>query len=56
MYMHEPEEDFSDLTLNAGSGIALAISLGLTFYLGLFPSRVLEWASDSAISAFTLLR
>ena len=56
MYMHEPEEDFSDLTLNAGPRIALAVSLALTFYLGLFPSRVLDWASDSAVSAFTLLR
>ena len=56
IYMHTSEEDYRTLTLSGPTAVTLAVSVAMTFYLGLFPSRVLGWASDSALSAFSLLR
>ena len=50
-----PEENYSDVTLSAGTGVALPICIALTSYLGLFPSQVLSWTRNSAINAFSLL-
>src|SRR6185436_7197122 len=43
MYMKEPTEDFSDAKLTPALGAALAIAAIGTLYLGVLPTRVLEW-------------
>ena len=49
MYMREPTEEFSDLDIAPGLGAALIVTAILTLYLGILPTRVLDWATDSAL-------
>jgi len=53
MYMREQTEVVPLLRIPASLGIALAISLAATIYLGVLPGRVLDYA---ARSAYDLLR
>ncbi len=48
MYMREPREETPVSPVQAPLGAALAISLAATLYLGVFPERVLQYASRSA--------
>jgi NADH-quinone oxidoreductase subunit N len=47
MYMREPKEDAPVRRIPASLGVALALSLVATLYLGLLPGRVLDYASQS---------
>ncbi len=47
MYMREPREEAAVSPIPAGLGIALALSLAATIYLGVLPGRVLEYAGRS---------
>jgi NADH-quinone oxidoreductase subunit N len=47
MYMREPRQDAPVTPIPAGLGIALALSLAATIYLGVLPGRVLEYAGRS---------
>ena len=47
MYMREPREEAAVSPVPAGLGIALALSLAATIYLGVLPGRVLEYAGRS---------
>lgn len=49
MYMTDPGEDFDDVTVHPATGAALALSVTITLYLGLLPTRVLEWAAQSGL-------
>jgi len=48
MYMRESRKEVPVTRVPFGLGIALATCLAATLYLGLFPSRVLQYAQDSA--------
>jgi NADH-quinone oxidoreductase subunit N len=48
MYMRESRKQVPVTPIPFGLGAALAISLAATFYLGILPSRVLEYAQQSA--------
>ncbi len=48
MYMREPQTDVPLDPLPASVAAALLVSAAATFYLGLFPGRVLDFASRSA--------
>ena len=48
MYMREPREDVPVSPIPAGLGVALAISVVATIYLGVLPGRVLEYAGKTA--------
>ena len=48
MYMREPREEIPVLPLSPSLGIALAITLAATVYLGVAPGKVLEFAQRSA--------
>ena len=50
MYMREPSDEFSDLRLCGSLKIALAISAAGTLYLGLLPTRVLDWTTTAALN------
>jgi NADH-quinone oxidoreductase subunit N len=47
MYMREPREESPVTPIPSGLGIALALSLAATIYLGILPGRVLEYAGRS---------
>ncbi len=47
MYMREPREEATVSPIPAGLGVALALSLAATIYLGVLPGRVLEYAGRS---------
>ena len=47
MYMREPREEAPVSPIPAGLGVALALSLAATIYLGVLPGRVLEYAGRS---------
>jgi len=47
MYMREPREETPVASVPAGLGLALALSLIVTIYLGILPGRVLEYAGQS---------
>jgi NADH-quinone oxidoreductase subunit N len=47
MYMREPREESPLTPIPSGLGIALALSLAATIYLGILPGRVLEYAGRS---------
>jgi NADH-quinone oxidoreductase subunit N len=47
MYMREAREDIPVAPIPAGLGLALALSLAATIYLGILPNRVLEYAGRS---------
>ncbi len=48
MYMREPREEGPVPPITPGLGIALAISLAATIYLGVLPGRVLDYAAWAA--------
>jgi NADH-quinone oxidoreductase subunit N len=48
MYMREPREEALVPRVTPGLGLALAISLAATVYLGVLPGRVLEYAGRAA--------
>jgi NADH-quinone oxidoreductase subunit N len=48
MYMREPREEVPVSPIPAGLGIALAISVVATIYLGVLPGRVLDYAGKAA--------
>ena len=48
MYMRESRKQVPVTPIPLGLGVALAISLVATFYLGILPNRVLEYAQQSA--------
>jgi NADH-quinone oxidoreductase subunit N len=48
MYMREAREQAPTAPVSASLGVALAISVGATLYLGILPGRVLEYAARSA--------
>src|SRR5437870_323103 len=48
MYMREPREEVPIAPVPASLGIALAITVIATIYLGVLPGRVLEYAARSA--------
>ena len=50
MYMREPTEEFSDLRLCGSLKIALLISAVGTLYMGLLPTRILDWTSTAALN------
>lgn len=47
MYMREPREEAPVAAVPPGLGIALALSLGITIFLGVFPRPVLDYLSRS---------
>jgi NADH-quinone oxidoreductase subunit N len=48
MYMREPREEIAIAPIPAGLGVALAVSLAATIYLGVLPGDVLHYAARSA--------
>ncbi len=48
MYMREPQEAAAVTPVSPALGIALAVSLVATIYLGVLPGRVLDFAQSSA--------
>src|SRR5215475_5976226 len=52
MYMREPSEEFSDLRLCGSLRAALFISSVGTLYLGILPTRLLDWTANAALNAF----
>ena len=56
MYMREPKERFEGVDVGSGLGAALIVTAVLTLYLGILPSRALEWARESAASTVSLLQ
>ena len=47
MYMREPREEAPVAAVPPGLGIALALSLGITIFLGVFPRPVLDYLARS---------
>jgi NADH-quinone oxidoreductase subunit N len=47
MYMHEPKQQTPVTPIPAGIGLALAVSLAATIYLGVLPGRLLTYAQRS---------
>src|SRR6516164_3723868 len=52
MYMRDPSEEFSDLRIRGSLKAALLVSSVGTLYLGILPTRVLDWAASAAAAAF----
>jgi NADH-quinone oxidoreductase subunit N len=50
MYMREPNDEFADLRLCGSLKIALIISAIGTLYMGLLPTRILDWTSTAALN------
>ena len=48
MYMRESRKQIAVTPVPAGLGLALAISVAATLYLGILPSRVLQYTEQSA--------
>ncbi len=48
MYMREPRKEVPITPIPVGLGIALAVSMVATLYLGILPNRVLQYAQQSA--------
>jgi len=48
MYMRESRREVPVTAIPVGMGLALAISMLATFYLGLLPNRILQYAQHSA--------
>lgn len=51
MYMREPHDEFADVRLHGSLKFALMICAAGTLYLGLLPTRVLDWTATAALSA-----
>src|SRR6266699_1377316 len=45
MYMQEPNEEFSDVRMAGSLRVALAVSAIGTIYLGVWPTRILDWTA-----------
>ena len=52
MYMREPNEEFSNLRIAGSLRVALAVSAIGTIYLGVLPTRILDWTAAAAVSTF----
>ena len=52
MYMTQPDADVQVPPVSRAAGIALAVSAALVFYLGILPTRVLDWAAASVKTIF----
>ena len=52
MYMRDPAEEFSDLRLRGSLKTALFISAAGVLYMGILPTRVLDWTVNAAQAAF----
>ncbi len=52
MYMQEPNEEFSDVRMAGSLRVALAVSAIGTIYLGVWPTRILDWTAAAAMNAF----
>ena len=50
MYMRDPAEDFADVRVPASLKFALLVSVVGTLYLGVLPTRVLEWTSSATLT------
>jgi NADH-quinone oxidoreductase subunit N len=51
MYMREPTDEFSDVTVPGSVKLALFVSAVGTLYLGILPTSVLEWTSSAVLIA-----
>ncbi len=51
MYMREPGEEFSDLRMPGSVKIALHNAAAGTLYLGILPTRILDWSTIAALNA-----
>jgi NADH-quinone oxidoreductase subunit N len=51
MYMRAPAEDFADLRLTGSLKLALFIAAVGVLYLGILPTRILEWSASAALTA-----
>jgi NADH-quinone oxidoreductase subunit N len=51
MYMREPNEEFTNISVPGSLKLALVISAAGTLYLGILPTRVLDWAASAALNA-----
>jgi len=49
MYMHAPKEDFANLRPARSWNIALFVAAVGTLYMGILPSRILEWTAAAAL-------
>lgn len=52
MYMREPTEEFNDAPVTGPLKLALAITIAGTLYLGILPTRVLDWTVSATVNAF----
>ncbi|HXW18165.1 MAG TPA: NADH-quinone oxidoreductase subunit N [Candidatus Acidoferrales bacterium] len=50
MYFWDPQKEFQPVAVTPGIGTALAIAAAGTIYLGIFPSRAMQFALLSALS------
>lgn len=50
MYMHDPVEDFAEVQVPTGINIALAVAVIGVLYLGVMPTRLIEWTGHAAMS------
>src|SRR5262249_23665296 len=51
MYMRDPKEDFSDVFVAGALKLALLVAVLGTLYLGILPTRVLDWSTNAALNA-----
>jgi len=51
MYMRAPKEEFHDVRLPASLKLAIAITAAGTLYLGILPTRILDWSTVAALNA-----
>jgi len=51
MYMRDPVEEFADVRTPGSLNLALVIAVIGTIYLGILPTRILDWTSVAAVSA-----
>jgi NADH-quinone oxidoreductase subunit N len=49
MYMREPKEEFSDVGIPAGFKVALFVTAAATLYIGILPTRLLDWTTTAAL-------
>jgi NADH-quinone oxidoreductase subunit N len=51
MYMREPAEEFSDVQTTRSLILVLAVAVIATIYLGVLPTRLLDWTAAAALTA-----
>ena len=49
MYMSDPKEEFSDLRIVGSLKLALLIAVIGVLYLGVLPTRILDWSTSAAL-------